>query len=193
MEIEQEKINILFGNVKIKNEKNVVDILKSNILVKTYLKDFKEDKILKAFKMVNLDTNTLNKNISKLSTSESFKISLIVKLLKNDDTIYINNFDKYFNYKDQDYFKKLFIKLSHRYHKTFIFTNVTFEFAIKLADIIIVVEEDGVHKYSKNEFYDIKGYSCNLIDLVKYINKDSKKIDYVLEIDELIKTIYREV
>ncbi len=193
MEIEQEKINILFGNVKIKNEKNVVDTLKSNILVKTYLKDFKEDKILKAFKMVNLDTNTLNKNISKLSTSESFKISLIVKLLKNDDTIYINNFDKYFNYKDQDYFKKLFIKLSYRYHKTFIFTNVTFEFAIKLADIIIVVEEDGVHKYSKNEFYDIKGYSCNLIDLVKYINKDSKKIDYVLEINELIKTIYREV
>ncbi len=191
------KINVIFGFVNIKKKNNVIDIRKyKSMKVSKYLENFNDKKILDAFLMVKLSDKVIDKNLTKLSSSEIIKLELVVKLLNNEDIIYLNNFDKYFIKKDRDYFKKLFKKLCTKYHKTFVFTNVKMDFIIDFAHYIFIFTDDGMKKYDKFSFYNIDKKYINkalIMDLVIYMQKKGKNIGNIYELGELLKAIYREV
>jgi energy-coupling factor transporter ATP-binding protein EcfA2 len=202
--IVKEKVNVLLNfNINDFNFKdNIVLINKRyrSILVKDYILkkvNCSDDKILNSFKMVRLDDNVFEKNIVKLSTSEQVKVELAILLLKNVDTLVLYHFDKYFMEKDLQFFKKLFRKLVIKYKKTIVLFDVRFSFALDFADKAIYRDKNKIYVVDKNNFYndDLFSYTDipDIIDFVKYVNKDGKVLNDYVDIKELIKAIYREV
>ena len=172
-----------------------------NVTVKKYLitkcGDL-EERIVNGLKLVNLNETILNKKISNLSSSELLKIELDILLIKNASCLMFYNFDKYFMEKDLAFFKKLFKKLSIKYHKTIILINSDLTFLFDLIDRIVIFEGKRKNMIIDNpSFYDeriLKFVEApKIIELVNYLNQNGKKIKEYTDIKELIKAIYREV
>ena len=172
-----------------------------NVTVKKYLitkcGDL-EERIVNGLKLVNLAETILNKKISNLSSSELLKIELDILLIKNVPCLMFYNFDKYFMEKDLAFFKKLFKKLSTKYHKTIILINSDLTFLFDLIDRIVIFEGKRKNIIIDNpSFYDeriLKFFEVTkIIELVNYLNQNGKKIKEYTDIKELIKAIYREV
>lgn len=172
-----------------------------NVTVKKYLitkcGDL-EERIVNGLKLVNLAETILNKKISNLSSSELLKIELDILLIKNVPCLMFYNFDKYFMEKDLAFFKKLFKKLSTKYHKTIILINNDLTFLFDLIDRIVIFEGKRKNMIIDNpSFYDERILKFvevpKIIELVNYLNQNGKKIKEYTDIKELIKAIYREV
>jgi energy-coupling factor transporter ATP-binding protein EcfA2 len=203
--IVKEKVNFLlnFNINAISLDKNAIFLRKKykKCSVKDYIlkyTDSFEEKILDSFKMVKLNDNILDKDISKISDSEKIKIELAIQLLKNVNTLFFYQFDKFFMEKDLLYFKKLLRKLVIKYHKTIVMIDCRFSFALDFADKVIYLDDKNkaviVDKY---DFYNEKLLRMidipDIIDFVKYVNRNEKILNEYTDIKELIKAIYREV
>lgn len=162
----------------------------NNILIKEL--DIKN--INKALIMVGLDDTVLNKRVNELSLSEQLKIDLATKLDK--EIIIIGNLSKNLIHKDIEYMKKLLLKLCNEYHKKIVVIDDDISVLINLVRHIYVMRNRQV-VYDTNDFYDDELYKYvrmpKIIEFVKFVNKDSGRIDKHLEIHELIKDIFRRL
>ena len=158
------------------------------------VKELNIKNISKALKMVSLDDSYLDKFTNELTCSEKFKIDLAMKLDK--DIIIIGNLSKCLIYKDIEYIKKLLNKLNNDYHKKIIIIDEDINVFINLVKVICVMQNKKII-YSTIDFYDDKLYEYvkmpKIIDFVKYVNSNEKKLDNHLDIHELIKDIYRSL
>lgn len=158
------------------------------------VKDIKIKNISNALKMVLLDDSYLNKRINDLTISEYFKIELMSKL--EDDLIIIGNLSNTLIYKDKEYIKKLLIKLNRDYNKKIVVIDNDVESFFGLTRTMCVTDNNKVI-YETNNYFDDKLYNYTnipkIIEFIKYINRNNKRLDETTEIYELIKDIFRSV
>ena len=72
-------------------------------------------KIIEALKMVNLNEDYLLKKSNDLSNTEYNKLRLVSDLVNNEKINILDYFDKGLCYKEKEYFKRLFKKLSKNF------------------------------------------------------------------------------
>ena len=148
----------------------------------------------KALQIVGLDESYINKDINELTISELFKIELMTKL--ENDLIIVGDLSNILNYKDEEYIKKLLLKLNRDYGKKIVVIDNDVSIFFNLTKNIFVIKDNEII-YSTNDYYDDDLYKYTnmpkIIDFIKYINKDMKVLNENIEIYELIKDIYRSV
>ncbi len=148
----------------------------------------------KAFKMVNIDKNILDKEIRDISLDNLFKLDLLTKIDK--EVIIVGNLSKCLNKKDIDYVKKLFLKLVNDYHKKIVIIDNDVKVFFDVVKVVLVLKDKQV-VYETDNFYDDELYKyCKMpkiVEFIKYINRDNKRLEEVTDIYELIKDIYRSV
>lgn len=158
------------------------------------VKDLKVKNILKAIVMVNLDNKVLDKRVSELSLSELVKVDLITKL--DRDIIVIGNLSKSLINKDIEYIKKLLLKLNKEYNKKIVIIDDDINVFMNIVKSIYVLKNKELI-YSTDNFFDEELYNYvkmpKIVEFIKYVNKDNKRIDETLEIYELIKDIFRRL
>lgn len=157
-----------------------------------------EEKLVSSLKLVNLSSKILDKDLKVLSATEYLKIELAICLILNLKTIILYQFDKYFMEKELAFFKRLLKKLVVKYNKTVVLIDANLSFMLDFVDRLVLLEENNVIKvYDKEDFYndELKDYMDipNIIDFVKYVNRDNKILNNYTDIKELIKAIFREV
>ena len=153
-----------------------------------------ETKVAKVIKMLALDDSVLNKKPKDITNLENTLIILAYQLLKGKELV-VNYLDVLLNYKEEVYLKRVLVKLAHQYNvKIAIFTN-NIKFCFGLVDKILIVKDREIIRYLDNDFYDLEIYKYidmpDIIDFVIRTNNSGKKMDRYLELDELIKGIYR--
>ena len=144
--------------------------------------------------MVNLDESLIDKDINELTINELCKIDLMTKLSK--DIIIVGNLSNCLNYKDIEYMKKLFIKLNKDYNKKIVVIDEDINVFFNLTKDIFIMKNKEII-YETNDFFDDKLYEYvnmpKIIEFIKYVNKDKKRLDDTTDIYELIKDIYRGI
>ena len=179
----------IYPSINFKKEIYVLDEIQN----KTY-----KNKIIEALKMVNLNEEYLLKKSNDLSDVEYRKLSLAKDLLNKDKVIYLNYFEKGLCFKEREYFKKLFKKLSKEYGIDFIFKTNDFSFCIDLVDEYYIFENNEcVDVIPKEKIYEKKVYKYfnrhQLIDFVIKSRKHNHLMENYYDINEILKAIYREL
>ena len=186
------------------------DIIKKNIVeeqieyfVKKYkyrLKelDARKDEIIK---MLDIDTSILDKSVYEISESELSKVLIASVLLCNPDIIIFDEMLDSFDSINKIKILKLFIKLKKFFNKTIIIVSSNIDDIYEFIDDVVIVDDGKVlyfgDKYNVYKNYDkIKENNVRIPSIVSFIKKirdKGIKVDEVDSINELIKTIYREI
>lgn len=172
-----------------------------SILVSDYIlssSSSTEKKIMDSLKMVLLSSDVLAKKMNVLSSTEILKVELAILLLQNVDTIVLYQFDCYFMEKELAYFKKLFKKLVLKYGKTIVLLDSKLLFLVDFADRIVVKnEKKELEVFVAPNFYEERLLELlgtpKIVEFVKFVNENGKKLLPYTDMKELIKAIYREV
>lgn len=156
------------------------------------------ERMLSSFKLVNLEDEKKSQYINTLSLSEKLKVELAISLILNNEQIILYQFDKYFMEKDLFFFKKLLKKLVIKYKKTIVLIDSNISFMLDFVDrFILLTNKNEVKIFGKDDIYneELQKYIDipPIIDFIKYVNKDKKRLNPYTDIKELIKEIYREV
>ncbi len=171
----------------------VISSYKSNLDLDKVVKDLNINNIDKALKMVGLDENYKDKKLSDLTLPDLWKVELATKL--NNEIIIMGNLSQVLNYKELEYFKKLFVKLNSYGKKIVVIDNNVKVFFNLVKKIIVLKDKDIL--YETDNFFDMNLYNYTkcpkIVDFIKYVNKDNKRINETTDIYELIKDIYRSV
>ena len=145
-------------------------------------------------KLVGLDENIMHTKVKDLSLSEKVKIDLATKI--NNDVIIIGNLANSLNYKDLNNIKQLLINLNMDYQKKIVVIDSDIKTFFNLTKKIIIMQNKTII-YETEDFFDDNLYKyvkCpKIIEFIKYVNKDGKKLENNTDIYELIKDIYRSV
>ena len=158
-----------------------------------------QEKIKSALLMVGLDESYLSRVITSLSTSELKKVSLACVLFYNPQVLIVDYFEKGLNYKDIEYFKKLFKKLKIKYNRNIIICSDNISNYLDILDEYVIFNNGVLEvKGTNKELYNNVIYKyIEERHIIKFINLVRKKkgveLDNYIDIKELIKAIYRDV
>lgn len=152
-------------------------------------------------KMLEIDYGILEKSIYEISESEYCKVALASVLLYNPEIIVIDDFLDSLDNKNKEKIFKLFIKLKKFFNKKIVIITSNVDDIYEFIDYVIVVDEGNIilsgNKYEVYDNYELlKEKNIHIPKIVTFIKKMREKnvmIDNVDTINELIKTIYREV
>lgn len=176
-----------------------LETLLSNLNLSSYKETKKVKHYLKTteyFNDLKLDNELLNKKIADLSSYELMCFKLLTIINKKPSIIILDNVDCKICEK---YKSKLlnFIRLinaSKRIKFIIISSNTVFLNQIS-KDCLVM--KNGIIKYQGQIIDGIKSdqiKKCEIIDFIDIANqKKNAKLDYYLEIKELLKAIYRSV
>lgn len=86
----------------------------------------------------------------------------------------------------------------NKYEKTIVLVDSNLRFLFDLVDRMVVLEKNAkIIVYEKNAFYNtslLKNFEVpKIVEFVRYVNKQGKQLDPYINLNELIKAIYREV
>lgn len=155
-------------------------------------------KILEALKMVNLSEDYLLRKSNDLSNTEYNKLRLASDLVNNEKMIILDYFDRGLCYKEKEYFKRLFKKLSRDYGIVFYIKTNDFSFCIDLVDEYLIFDKDRIVKsILKKDIFKEEAYKYYdkhvLIDFVLKSRKYNHLKDDYTDIKDVLKAIYREL
>lgn len=155
-------------------------------------------KIIEALKMVNLSEDYLLKKSNDLSNAEYNKLRLVSDLVNNEKIIILDYFDKGLCYKEKEYFKRLFKKLSKIYGINFYIKTNDFAFCIDLVDEYLLFKNNKIVKsVLKKDIYREEVYKYydkhTLVDFVVKSRKHNHLKDDYTDIKDILKAIYREL
>lgn len=179
------------------NEYSIIGVIgnyQNNLKFTGKVNDIDINNLTNALKMVCLEDSVLDKNISDLTISEFWKVELATKL--SNDIIIIGNLSNSLNHKDIEYMKKLFLKLANDHGKKIVIIDNNVNIFFNLVKKLCVLKDKEII-YETTDFFDDKLYEYvkmpQIIEFIKYVNKDEKRIDETTDIYELIKDIYRRI
>lgn len=155
-------------------------------------------KITAALKMANLDDSILGRSFNTLSTTELKKAQLALILYYNPKVYILDYFEKGFNYKDIDYIKRLLKKLKNKYEKNIIIVSDNIGNFLDTLDCFVIFEKGSlVFKGSNKDLYSEELYKyirCpKIIEFIKMVKDKNINLSNYLDMNELIKGIYRSV
>lgn len=168
-----------------------------------HYKENKIDKIVKdSLKIVGLDDTYLDKCPFNLSYGEKVKLSLASILVLNPKILLLDNPTNGLDNKSITSLINLLKKLKNTYNKTIIIISNNINFITKVTDNIIILNKGTLITSSKKEniLKDIDLLKENnieippIIEFIHYANKHKNiNLAYTLDINELIKDVYRNV
>lgn len=171
-----------------------------NYLVKFYELDYEDcnKKMYDALKLVGLNDGYLRRNFGTLSTTEIKRVQLALVLFYNPLVYIFDYYEKGFNYKDIDYLKKVLRRLKGNYGKNIIIVSDNIgAFLDTLDDYIIFHKGKVVVTGDKRDLYNedlYKYIKCpKIIEFIKMVKDKDINLSNYLDINELIKGIYRSV
>lgn len=173
--------------------------LKKEVYVLDNINKYSDSKrIVEALKMVNLSEDYLTKKSNDLSNSEYNKLRLATDLINNEKIIILDYFDRGLCYKEKEYFKRLFRKLSKNYGINFYIKTNDFSFCIDLVDEYIIYDGSvAIENILKKDIYEKEVYKYydkhTLIDFVLKSRKYNHLLDDYNDIKDILKAIYREI
>ncbi len=177
--------------------KTVKEYIVSTIKTQEYEGDV-EEHVKNSLKIVGLSFSLLEREIDTLSFTEKKKVSLAATLSFNPKMIILDDFDYGFTAREQEYFKKLFLKLKNKFHKTILIFNGRIPFLFQLVDNVYVIHKGEVKiRGDRQVFYDYNLYRYidmpQIVSFTKYVLESGYEINQYTDIKELIKELYRRI
>ena len=182
------------------------DIVKDQIeyYVREYNYRLKElqDRENEIITMLEIDERILDKSIYSISESELYKVLIASVMLYNPDNLIFDEVLFSLDYKAKIKLLKLLIKLKKFFNKTIIIVCPNIDDIYEFIDDIIIIDEGKIilhgDKYKiYNDNYDLISEKNiripTIVDFIKKMRDKGIKLDNVDNINELIKTIYREM
>ncbi len=158
---------------------------------KGLIKNIVTKKTHDALKMVGLDDSILDKDYNGLSSREKAKVKVASKL--QDKEIVLCNISKGLTKKDMDFFKSLFKKIINYNRRIFLVDKNSYLFLECCQNICVISDGDVI--FTTDDIYDKRlERFIDVPKIVEFVNKSEKmgiKINHYLDIDELLKAIYR--
>ncbi len=160
-----------------------------------------EDRKEEIIKMLEINSDLLDRDLFELSESELSKVLIASILLHNPETIIIDEMLDSFDNRTREKILKLFIKLKKFFKKTIIIVTSNIDDIYEFIDDVIVIDEGKVLLYGNkydvyNNYELLKSKNIripNIVTFIKKMRENRVNIDIVDSINELIKTIYREM
>ncbi len=157
------------------------------------------DKVISVLKMVGLDNSYLKRDINTLSKSDKRLLEIALNLITNPDILIITEPFLYLNKNKKFNIKKILLDLRKKYKKTIIILSNEINVLYELTDNLIILKDGQVlvNDRTKLIFKDYNVLEKNQIalpDLVlfsKIALEYNKKIDNYLDVNDLIKGVYK--
>ena len=158
----------------------------------------RKDEIIK---MLDIDEDILSENIYDISESEYAKVVIASVLLYNPEIIIFDEMLDSFDCSSKEKILKLFIKLKKFFNKTIFIVTSNIDDIYEFIDDVIIIDDGKVmlhgDKYSVYSNYDLLKEKDiripNIVTFIKRMKDNNIKLDKVDTINELIKTLYREI
>ena len=186
---------------------DIIECSKVNDQIEYFVKkyDYKvyeiEERKKEIVKMLEINSNILDGNLYELSESELSKVLIASVLLYNPETIILVEMLDSFDVKTREKVLKIFIKLKKFFNKTILIVTSNIDDIYEFIDDIIIIDEGKVLLYG-NKYELLNNYELisskniripSIVTFIKKMNDNNIKIDNVDSINELIKTVYREM
>lgn len=153
-------------------------------------------RISDSLRIVGLGLEYLDRDPNTLSYTEQKKLVLASILSYNPKVIVLENFEKGFNEKERDYFRKLLLKLKNNFKKTIIVITDELNFLFELVDKFHVINKgELVYNGDKKSFFDDELYNFvkmpKIVEFIKYAKNEGHNILEYTDTKELLKELYR--
>ena len=201
--IYQKKIDIIKEELDYASfTENVYQLLSYEVRRKNLILKDAEKKIRDSLKIVELNSNLLERNIHTLSASEQKLLQIAISLLSNPDLIILEEPFKNLDLKTEKKVMILLQKIKELYHKTIVFVSDDTNRLYKYTSHMIIFKNSRIISEGKtNELFQrvdfLKRNSIVIPQIVEftYIAKKKKKVklDYHKDIRDIIKDIYKHV
>lgn len=178
--------------------KTVKDELSFGVKYFKYKINKQEIRVKEALKLVNLDEEYLNKNVSDLTFEEKKKVSLASVLIFNPSLIILEDITIGLGNKEKENLIKLLNTLKSKYKKTIILISKDTDFCYRVTDKVFIIDHGRVvFNGDRNvlvhdkmlTFYDLE--TPNIVKFINAANKKNKNLTYTTNILDLIKEVYR--
>ena len=176
-----------------KQEFKIMGVITNNFIIPKYdnisIEKLIPYRLEETKKITLLNVNDTN----KLSTKNISKLQLACSI--NEKTILLYDFSKGLNNKELNYYKLLFHKMTNKYGKRIILFSKDINFLSTLCDTFVIYDKKIVYK--TNDIFDDKLYSYidmpNIVKFIKIANKKGALLSPTVDINELLKDIYRRL
>lgn len=180
---------------------NVKDQLLYYVKKYKYRLDILEDRYNEIIKMLSINERILDKDIFDISESEYYKVLIGSVLLYNPEVIIFDDILCFFDEENKLKIFKLANKLKKFFGKTVIFVTSDIDSVYEFVDEVIVIDNAKIllsgNKKDVYKEYDLLKKNRiripNIVEFIKIMKENNINIDDVDSINELIKTIYREI
>ena len=200
---------------RIKNDKKI-GIINSNVVkcdnvkdqIEYYVREYNyrlkelQDRENEIITMLEIDEDLLDKSVYSISESELYKVMIASIMLCNPDNLIFDEVLFSLDSKSKIKLLKLLMKLKKFFNKTIIIICPNIDDIYEFIDDIMIIDEGKILLYGDkykiyNDNYDlIKEKNIRIPTIVEFIRQMKEKgikLDNVDNINELIKTIYREM
>ena len=195
---------------------NKIGIINTNIIkcdnvkdqIEYYVREYNyrlkelQDRENEIITMLEIDRDILDKSVYSISESELYKVLIASIMLCNPDNLIFDEVLFSLDSKSKTKLLKLLMKLKKFFNKTIIIICPNIDDIYEFIDDIIIIDDGKILLYGNkyeiyNDNYDlIKEKNIRIPTIVEFIKKLKDKginIDDVDNINELIKSIYREM
>ena len=200
---------------KIKSDKKT-GIINSNVIkcdnvkdqIEYYVREYNyrlkelQDRENEIITMLEIEEEILDRSVYSISESELYKVMIASIMLCNPDNLVFDEVLFSLDYKTKTKLLKLLMKLKKFFNKTIIIVCPNIDDIYEFIDDIMIIDEGQILLYGNkykiyNDNYDlIKEKNIRIptiVEFTKQMRDNGIKLDNVDNINELIKTIYREM
>ena len=200
---------------KIKSSKKI-GIVNSNIVkcdivkdqIEYYVREYNyrlkelQDRENEIITMLEIDESILDRSVYSISESELYKVLIASIMLYNPDNLIFDEVLFSLDYKAKNKLLKLLMKLKKFFNKTIIIVCPNIDDIYEFIDDIMIIDEGKILLYGNkyevyNDNYDLINEKNiripTIVDFIKKMRDNGINLDNVDNINELIKTVYREM
>ena len=197
--VNSKKIGLI--NLDIINKSKVIDQIEYFVKKYNYRLLELEDRKNEIIKMLDIDVDILDNSIYDISESELSKVLIASVLLYNPEIIVIDEMLDSLDNNNKTKILKLIIKLKKFFNKTIVIVTSNIDDIYEFIDDIVIIDGGNVLLYGNKSImfsnYDLllekRIRIPSIVEFIKKMESNNVVLDKVDSINELIKTLYREI